>query len=200
MFGMHGLQFLEHTLHHDPGVYAILMTGFYSLDNAIAAIKSGVYDNVSKAVARSRLKRSLDDLSDWFDRRKGICNLEHPLLNDLEFHGIVGRSPAMIEVFEMVRKMPRHYTNILQIGATGVGKELLAKFIHKISPVAQVRFAVCNCSAMVETLLESISATCAGPSRTRLIRARGCSNARTAEPSSSTKLERHRWWCSQCYV
>jgi transcriptional regulator with PAS, ATPase and Fis domain len=61
----------------------------------------------------------------------------------------------MIEVFEMVRKVARHYTNILLIGATGTGKELIAKSIHKISPVAAQRFAVCNCSAMVDTLLES---------------------------------------------
>jgi transcriptional regulator with PAS, ATPase and Fis domain len=67
----------------------------------------------------------------------------------------VGRSPAMIEVFEMVRKVARHYTNVLLIGATGTGKELIAKSIHQMSPVAQQRFAICNCSAMVETLLES---------------------------------------------
>ena len=61
----------------------------------------------------------------------------------------------MIDVFEMVRKVARHYTNILLIGATGSGKELIAKSIHQMSPVAQQRFAVCNCSAMVDTLLES---------------------------------------------
>ena len=61
----------------------------------------------------------------------------------------------MLEVFEMVRKVARHYTNILLIGGTGTGKELIAKSIHHISPVAQHRFAVCNCSAMVDTLLES---------------------------------------------
>jgi DNA-binding NtrC family response regulator len=131
------------------------MTGFYSLDNAIAAIKRGAYDYIPKPVDRSRLKKSLDELSDSFHRRKRIRTLEHQLLNDLEFHGIVGRSPAMIEVFEMVRKVARHYTNILLIGATGTGKELIAKSIHKISPVAAQRFAVCNCSAMVDTLLES---------------------------------------------
>ena len=155
MPGMDGLQFLEQALQHDPGVYVILMTGFYSLDNAIAAIKRGAYDYIPKPVDRSRLKKSLDELSDSFRRRKRIRNLESQLLNDLEFHGIVGRSPAMIEVFEMVRKVARHYTNILLIGATGAGKELIAKSIHQMSPVAQQRFAVCNCSAMVDTLLES---------------------------------------------
>jgi DNA-binding NtrC family response regulator len=155
MPGMGGLQFLDQALHHDPGVYIILMTAFYSLDDAIAAIKHGAYDYIPKPVDRSRLKKSLDELSESFHRRKRIRTLEQQLLSDLEFHGVVGRSPAMLEVFEMVRKIARHYTNVLLVGGTGTGKELVAKSIHQMSPVAQHRFAVCNCSAMVDTLLES---------------------------------------------
>jgi DNA-binding NtrC family response regulator len=155
MPGMDGLQFLEQALHRDPGIYVLLMTGYYSLDSAIAAVKRGAYDYVPKPVDRSRLKKSLDELSESFHKRKRIRSLEQQLLSDLEFHGIIGRSPAMVEVFEMVRKVARHYTNILLIGATGTGKELIAKSIHQMSPVSQQRFAVCNCSAMVDTLLES---------------------------------------------
>lgn len=155
MPAMDGLQFLEQAMHRDPGVYVLLMTGFYSLDNAIAAVKRGAYDYIPKPVDRSRLKKSLDELSESFNRRKRIRSLEQQLLSDLEFHGIVGRSPAMVEVFEMVRKVARHYTNVLLVGPTGAGKELIAKSIHQMSPVAQQKFAVCNCSAMVDTLLES---------------------------------------------
>ena len=155
MPAMDGLQFLEQAMHRDPGIYVLLMTGFYSLDNAIAAVKRGAYDYIPKPVDRSRLKRSLDELSESFNRRKRIKSLEQQLLTDLEFHGIVGRSPAMVEVFEMVRKVARHYTNVLLVGPTGAGKELIAKSIHQMSPVAQQRFVICNCSAMVDTLLES---------------------------------------------
>jgi len=155
MPGTDGLKFLEQALQRDPGVYVILMTGYYSLENAITAIKRGAYDYIPKPVDRLRLKRSLDELSELFHRRKRIRDLEGQLLSDLEFHGIVGKSPAILEVFEMVRKVARHYTNILLVGATGTGKELVAKAIHQMSSVSQHRFAVCNCSAMVDTLLES---------------------------------------------
>ena len=81
--------------------------------------------------------------------------LEEQLLKDLEFHGIVGKSPVMLEVFDFARKVARHYTNVLLLGPTGTGKELVARAIHQISPVSQQKLAVCNCSALVDTLLES---------------------------------------------
>src|SRR5207245_10025075 len=87
--------------------------------------------------------------------RRRVGALEEQLLKDLEFHGIVGKSPAMLEVFDFARKVARHYTNVLLVGPTGTGKELVARAIHQISPVSQQKLAVCNCSAMVDTLLES---------------------------------------------
>lgn len=155
MPSMDGLTFLEQALHEDPGVYVILMTGFYSIDSAIEAIKRGAYDYLPKPLDRQHLKKTLADLAEQFDRRRRIQDLEQRLVSNLEFHGIVSRSPAMIDVFEMVRKISRHYVNVLLVGPTGSGKELVAHAIHQISPVANQRFAVCNCSAIVETLLES---------------------------------------------
>jgi DNA-binding NtrC family response regulator len=155
MPAMDGLTFLKNALERDPGVYVILMSGAYSLDSAIEAIRHGAYDYLPKPIDKTRLKRTLDEIADSFRRRKRIRELEQQLLADLEFHGIVGRSPAMVEVFELARKVARHYTNVLVSGSTGTGKELVAHALHSMSPVAQQRFAVCNCSAIVDTLLES---------------------------------------------
>ncbi|HXJ17616.1 MAG TPA: sigma-54 dependent transcriptional regulator [Candidatus Polarisedimenticolia bacterium] len=152
---MDGLAFLEKTLQYDPGMYVILVSGYYSVDSAIDAVKRGAYDYLCEPIDFRRLERALDDLAEAFSRRAEIRDLEDKLFETLQVQGIVGRSPAMIEVFEMVRKVARHYSNVLIAGPTGAGKELVARALHQLSPVARERFAVCNCSALVDTLLES---------------------------------------------
>src|SRR5579862_1175164 len=132
MPSMDGLIFLQQALLRDPGVYVILMTGSYSLESAIEAIKHGAYDYLPKPVDRTRLKRTLDDVAEVFQRRRHIRELDQQLLGDLEFHGIVGRSPVLFDVFDLTRKIARHYTNVLVTGPTGTGKELIARAIHKM--------------------------------------------------------------------
>ena len=155
MPGMDGFEFIDQALKRDPGVFIILMTGYYSIGSAIEAIRRGAYDYLPKPIDRARLKKSLEELAEQLCRRRRIGGLDARLLDDLEFHGIVGRSAGMLELFDLARKVARHYSNVLITGATGTGKELIAHALHKMSPVSNQRFAVCNCSAMVETLLES---------------------------------------------
>ena len=153
--GLYGYEFLDRVLRTDPGVHVIVMTRDYTLESALEAIRRGASDFLPKPVDRSRLKRALDDVSALYDQRRRVRALEEQLLKDLEFHGIVGKSPAMLEVFDFARKVARHYTNVLVVGQTGTGKELVARAIHQLSPVSAQRLAVCNCSALVDTLLES---------------------------------------------
>jgi DNA-binding NtrC family response regulator len=147
--------FLDRALRCDPGLHFIVMTAGYTLDAALEAIRRGAADFLPKPIDHIRLKRTLDDVANLYDQRRRVRALEEQLLKDLEFHGIVGKSPVMLEVFDFARKVARHYTNVLLVGPTGTGKELVARAIHQISPVSQQRLAVCNCSAMVDTLLES---------------------------------------------
>jgi len=152
---MDGYEFLDQALRSDPGLHVIVMTGEYTLESALEAIRRGATDFLPKPIDRARLKRTLDEVAALYDQRRRVRALEEQLLRDLEFHGIVGKSPAMLEVFDFARKVAKHYTNVLIAGPTGTGKELVARAIHLISPVSQQRLAVCNCSAMVDTLLES---------------------------------------------
>ena len=152
---MDGYEFLSQALQSDPGVHILLMTGDYTLDSALEAIRRGAADFLPKPIDRAHLKKALDDVATLYDQRRRVRVLEEQLLRDLEFHGIVGKSPAMLEVFDFARKVARHYTNVLLAGPTGSGKELVARAIHQLSPVSQQKLAVCNCSALVDTLLES---------------------------------------------
>jgi DNA-binding NtrC family response regulator len=153
--GINGYEFLDRALRCDPGVHVIVMTREYTLDSALEAIRRGATDFLPKPIDRHRLKRTLDEVAALYDQRRRVKAPEEQLLKDLEFHGIVGKSPAMLEVFDFARKVARHYSNALVVGPTGTGKELVARAIHQISPVSPQRLAVCNCSAMVDTLLES---------------------------------------------
>jgi DNA-binding NtrC family response regulator len=155
MPAMNGFEFLRQALERDPTAIVILITGYYSIEGAIEAIRCGAYDYLPKPIDRLRLKRSLEELAEQSERERRISGLEAQLLSDLELHGIVGRSPGMLELMDLVRKIARHYSNVLLTGPIGAGKKLVARALHQLSPAASQRLAVCNCSALVETLLES---------------------------------------------
>lgn len=155
MPGMDGFEFLETALQKDPRSYIILVTGHYSLDSAIDAVKRGAYDYLPKPLDYNRLLKTLDELACSLERRRQVRDLEDKLADSVEIDGIVGRSAAMLEAFDLVRKVAKHYNNVLLTGPTGSGKELFARALYQLSPLSSARFAVCNCSALVDTLLES---------------------------------------------
>jgi DNA-binding NtrC family response regulator len=155
MPGIDGLEFLDQALKLDPALDVLLMTGFYSIDAAIEAIRRGARDYLTKPLEAARLERTLDEIAEHRARRQRLRALEEGLLAELSQHGIVGQSPQLLEMIDLMRKVAPHYKNVLVTGATGAGKELVARALHQMSPVAGERFAVCNCSTLVETLLES---------------------------------------------
>jgi DNA-binding NtrC family response regulator len=111
--GIYGYDFLDRVLRTDPGVHVIVTARHYTLESALEAIRRGASHFLPKPVDRARLKRALDDISALYDQRRRVRALEEQLLKDLEFHGIVGKSPATLEVFDFARKVARHYGSIL---------------------------------------------------------------------------------------
>src|ERR1017187_6382255 len=152
---MGGMEVLHRMIAADPGANVILMTGHYSTDSAVEAIQKGACDYLTKPLDVSNLRARIATLLADAKRRRHTLELELELLKVYEFESIIGRSPLMLEVFAGIRRVAPHFRNVLVLGATGTGKELVAQALHRLSPAASKQFAVCNCSALVETLLES---------------------------------------------
>lgn len=150
-----GMDVLERIVSIDPGAEVVLMTAHYSTDSAVEAIKKGAADYVTKPIELSRLRSRVATLINEAELRFRSAQLDQELVDAYRFCGIIGRSPLMLEMFAKVRRVAPHYRSALITGATGTGKELVARALHELSPAASKQFAVCNCSAVSESLIES---------------------------------------------
>jgi transcriptional regulator with PAS, ATPase and Fis domain len=103
----------------------------------------------------SKLRERVSALIAQAQLRQRANALENELLTTFQFQSIVGRSPAMLEVFATISRAAPHYRTALITGATGTGKEKVAHALHNLSPVSRKQFAICNCSALTDTLYES---------------------------------------------
>jgi DNA-binding NtrC family response regulator len=150
-----GMQLLERMLEIDPGVDIILITAHYSTDSAVEAIKKGACDYLVKPLEIERLRERIDSLLFEAEKRRMTLQLDRELLEACRFEGMVGHSPLMLDVFARIRRVAPHFRTALVTGATGTGKELAALALHRLSPASRGEFVVCNCSALVESLLET---------------------------------------------
>ncbi len=150
-----GLDVLRAIRETDPQCQTVLMTGYASVDTAVEAIKLGAMDYLSKPIDFGRLELILTGVRDELDRRRSVLAMESDLARRLEFCGMIGRGPAMQELFGMIRRLAPHIRTALITGETGTGKELVARALHKTGPRRDRRFVTVNCSAVVETLFES---------------------------------------------
>jgi DNA-binding NtrC family response regulator len=155
MPGTSGMEVLERVVEFDPAIDVILMTAHYTSESAVEAIQKGASDYLNKPVSITALRDRISKLIEDTRRRQRAMALGDELLENAQFQGMVGRSAAMWEAFSRIRRVAPHYRSVLLTGETGTGKELAARALHNLSPVANGRFVVLNCSAVVETLFES---------------------------------------------
>lgn len=150
-----GIELLERILSVDPGVEVILITAHYSAESAVEAIQKGATDYLTKPLDIDKLRSRIATLLAEAEARQRTLRLDQELVDAYQFEGMIGRSPLMLEVYAKIRRISPHFRTVLVTGATGTGKELAAKALHRLSPASSGAFVVCNCSALVENLVES---------------------------------------------
>jgi DNA-binding NtrC family response regulator len=150
-----GMEVLERIMEFDPSTEVVLMTAHYSTESAVQAIHKGASDYLNKPISIAALRERVGKLIEVARKRQHLLHLEGELLTTSEFEGIIGRSAAMLQMLPQIRRVAPHYRTVLITGETGTGKDLVARALHRLSPVASGRYVVLNCSAVVETLFES---------------------------------------------
>lgn len=152
---MDGMEMLRRAHEIDSQMPVVMLTAYATLESAVAAVKGGAFDYLSKPFTVDQLRVTVQRAL----RRRRLelenLNLREQLRGIYGFENIIGRSVALREVIELVRKAARSDANILVIGESGTGKELIARAIHANSPRSAAPFVPVDCASLPENLLES---------------------------------------------
>ncbi|MBX7169927.1 MAG: sigma-54 dependent transcriptional regulator [Pyrinomonadaceae bacterium] len=155
MAGMDGLELLDRIKTIDEEALVIIMTAYSSVDSAIAALRKGAYDYVTKPFVNEDLLQTIKNAL----RQRELFQENRALRRELDKHysfsEIIGNSAALQAVFRLIEKVSTTNANILIQGESGTGKELVARAIHHQSQRANKPFVAINCGALPESLLES---------------------------------------------
>jgi two-component system, NtrC family, response regulator len=155
MPGMDGIELLEHIKARDPELPVIMMTAHGTVDKAVEAMQKGAYSYILKPFDNERMILYVNKAIEMYRVVKENRRLRHQVESLYRFDNIIGKSHAMQDVFETIRKVAPSSATVLIEGENGTGKELVAKSIHYNSTRRDKPFVAVNCSALAETLLES---------------------------------------------
>ena len=153
--GIDGTQVIEAALEIYPNIVGVVVTGFGTVKDAVAAIKRGASDFITKPFQFDHLLHILASALEQHRLKSENEYLRSQLEERYRFDGIVGQSQAMRQLFQMLETVAGTSSTILITGETGTGKELVARAIHHNSARRNHRFVALNCSAIPETLLEA---------------------------------------------
>jgi two-component system response regulator PilR (NtrC family) len=138
-----------------PETIVIMITAYASTDTAIRAMKEGAYDYVTKPFKVDEIKLIIRNALEKKNLQKENILLKQVVRDRYHFDNILGQSPKMLALYDLLEKVGPTKTNILIAGESGTGKELVAKAIHYNSPRKDKPFVTLNCGAIPELLIES---------------------------------------------
>ncbi len=158
--GKEGFFWLRKILEMDPSIAVILITAYGDIDKAVKAVKEGATDFVLKPWKNEKLLATVMAAMQLTDSKREVAELKETqkqLSSDIDYHykEIIGRSPAMLDVFNTIEKVAATDANVLILGENGTGKEMIARALHRRSQRKERVFISVDMGAISETLFES---------------------------------------------
>ncbi len=150
-----GISALKKIKSVNPETIVIMITAYASADSAIQAMKEGAYDYITKPFKVDEIKLIIRNALEKKQLQKENRLLKQMVKERYHFDNIIGQSPKMLDLYDLLEKVSPTKTNILITGESGTGKELVAKAIHLNSPRRDKPFVTLNCGAIPESLIES---------------------------------------------
>ena len=155
MPGIGGMDILDHVVNHTPETMCIILTGYGSIANAVLAVKKGAFDYVTKPVSPSTFLTYVENALKVKQLKQQLVDEDRPRGSDSAYENFIGTSPAIKKIHHLIEKVADTDSTILVTGASGTGKELIVRTIHRLSSQRDQPFIAVNCGAIPEALLES---------------------------------------------
>src|SRR6266702_2962330 len=152
---MGGLELLERLASDGQTMAVVVVTAQGSIDSAVQAMRMGAYDYITKPIDTDRLRTILQNASTLLGTRVELEVTRRKLRDAGSLGTLVGPSKKMQEIFRLIEMVAPSTASVLITGASGTGKELVARTIHELSPRRSRAFVAINCAAIPETLIES---------------------------------------------
>ncbi len=150
-----GIDLMKQIQSNRPDTAVLIITAHGTIENAVKAMKEGAADYIEKPIQIEQLRMRIDRLFENLQLRQENIQLHRQLEKTFGFEGIVGNSPQMQRIFDVLGQVASTDATVLLLGESGTGKELVAKAIHNNSPRQKNRFVAINCAALSESLIES---------------------------------------------
>lgn len=152
---MNGIQVLERAKAVHPDMPVVIMTAYGTIENAVEAIRKGAFDYITKPFRRERILITTDKALQWHDLLKENQRLRKLAEESESSPDLITNSPLMLKVIERIRQVAPTMGTVLITGASGTGKELAAKAIHRHSLRREGKLVTLNCAAMPPEIMES---------------------------------------------
>jgi DNA-binding NtrC family response regulator len=155
MRGINGIELCTRITGQQPDIPVVVITAFGSLQTAVAAIRAGAYDFVTKPFDMEELALILNRAVQYRLLRAEVRRLRREVSQLRRFHGLIGESPPMKKLCDLIGRISDSEASVVITGETGTGKEVVARALHDVSRRAGGPFVAVNCAALPEPLLES---------------------------------------------